>query len=326
MEKNSSPKIIISLMGGLGNQMFQYSLYKWFLFKGCNAFLDAHRYNLSNIPSHEKVKLHYFDIKDIRLIDFKEASKYIDFAFIYKFKLLFNLNLSVFSIFKAIILKIYRKITRFLLIKPGTLNCFVTEKPKEGFGCIKNLRIKSNTYIYGTFTYSEPLEDIKQSLINDFSFNKDLPSDIKFLIKGIKQKESVAIHVRRGDFAGDKIRDVCSLNYYRNAAQYLTSKHSDLVFYIFSNDAEYIKANFFFLGNYSIIDNSSFEHPDYFDLFLMTQVKYLIISNSTFSYWGAWLNQNQEKIVIAPEKYHLDNSWVPPEELYPASWIKMAVD
>jgi hypothetical protein len=116
------------------------------------------------------------------------------------------------------------------------------------------------------------------------------------------------------------------MTYYRNSIQYLSSKYNDLFYYIFSDDIEYIKLNFFFLKNYAIIDNSSLEISDYYDLYLMTQVNHLIISNSTFSWWAAYLNTDPKKTVIAPERYHFDNSWVQSDDLYPPEWIKLSIN
>lgn len=326
MTEANKPKIIISLMGGLGNQLFQYSLYKWFILKDYNVFLDIHKYNLKNKPAHEEIKLSYFNINNLKIIDFEEASKYIDFAAIYKFKSLSKLHLDFFILLKTVFLKIIRKIIRCIQIEPKHLNCFIMEKPKEGFSYIKNLKIVSNTYIFGTFTYYECLNDIKQSLINDITFTRKLPNIIKELLDEFKLYNSVAIHVRRGDYEGDRIRDVCSMTYYHNSIEYVSSNQNNLRFYIFSNDPEYIKTNFSFLSNYFFIDNSLYDNSDYLDLFLMTQVNHLIISNSTFSYWGAWLNKNINKIVIAPNCYHSDNSWVHQSELYPPEWIRLAVN
>lgn len=86
----------------------------------------------------------------------------------------------------------------------------------------------------------------------------------------------------------------------------------------------WIKTNFDFLDKYTIVDNSRYGNADYFDLFLMTKCKHNIIPNSTFSWWGAWLNQNQNKIIICPEKWNgLD--FVYTDEICPPKWKRINI-
>jgi hypothetical protein len=149
---------------------------------------------------------------------------------------------------------------------------------------------------------------------------------VSVLKKEMQNCISVAIHVRRGDYVGDGELDICSMSYYRNAIEYLKKKQSDLKFYVFSNDTEFCKINFFFLNNVVFVDTSKEDKSDYWDMFLMTQVKHLIIPNSTFSWWGAFLNANPQKIVIVPERYDAYNTYNTSHELYPPEWVKLAVN
>jgi hypothetical protein len=328
MTSSKKPKIIISLMGGLGNQMFQYALYAWLSQKNFNVFLENHWFSFKNLLPHEKYKLDYFNITDIKILNPDELLKYVDFAFMYNIKTILNLNLNFNKIIliKFIIKKIIIKLLRFFHIKYYNNIKFYYENQKKGPDFIYELNATSNIHMYGTFSYYRHIEDIRQILKNSFSFKKELPDNLVILLAEMKKRKTVAIHVRRGDYVGDRIRDVCSMSYFRNAIQLISSKCDDLFFYIFSDDINYIKTNFFFLDNYIIIDNSSLETPDYYDLYLMTQVNHLIISNSTFSWWAAWLNSNPEKIVIVPELYLSDNSWVQSDKLYPPEWIKLAIN
>jgi hypothetical protein len=106
------------------------------------------------------------------------------------------------------------------------------------------------------------------------------------------------IHVRRGDYLKlQHCHRVLDIEYYKTAASIISSKSSNTVeWIIFSDDHDYIRDNFGFLGNYTIINDI-----DYAELQLMTQFKKFIIANSTFSWWGAWLSNYNDKIVIAPK-------------------------
>jgi hypothetical protein len=313
-------------MGGLGNQMFQYAIYRLLAINNLNVFLDTRWYYSKNRLAHEKFKLNYFDIKDINFLCVDETHNLTDYYSVFNLKLLLNMKISKIILLKTVIFKIIRKFCNLLKIDS---KCFITnyyENENVEFDLPFFLNNTKNLFIVGIFARYKHIEVIRQQLLNDFSFKKPLPEKVINILDDIKKKKSAAIHVRCGDYIGDNIRDICGMTYYRNSIQYLSSKQTDLFYYIFSDDTEYIKNNFSFLENYYIIDNSVLNFPDYFDLFLMTQVNHIIISNSTFGWWAAWLNSNPEKMVIVPERYHADNSWVSSNKLFPSEWIQMAVN
>jgi hypothetical protein len=146
-------------------------------------------------------------------------------------------------------------------------------------------------------------------------------------LESIQKGNSVSIQVRRGDFVGDDDLDICTMKYYSKAIKYLQERYSNLEFYLFSNDIHYLQTNFTFLDDSYIVDNSNEKHSDYFDLFLMTKTKHNIISNSSFGWWGAWLNQNPQKTVIVPEKWRgTDKYFANPDFVYPPEWIKLPIE
>jgi hypothetical protein len=306
--------------------MFQYALYRWLCQKGLNVYLDIHLYSSKKRLAHEQIKLNYFDINDYNSVNIIEFSKYNFFLWLYNVNALRRLNLNKFLFLKCIFLKILSRVLGYFHIKAKYIKNSYREDPKKNIDFIYNLKNESTIYILGVFPRVKHINDIKNILLSDFSFKKTLPKEIEDILLKIANSNSVAIHLRRGDYVGDKIRDICSMSYYRNSIQYLASKFNDLAFFIFSDDPVFAKNNFFFLANYIIIDNSKFSISDYYDLFLMTKTNHLVISNSSFSWWAAWLNQNPEKIVIAPERYHFDNSWVSSNELYPEDWITLAIN
>ena len=105
-----------------------------------------------------------------------------------------------------------------------------------------------------------------------------------------------------------KYGNICTLQYYKNAMQYMKKKVPDAKFYFFSNDSEWVRENL--AGGDSVIVDCNHGKENYLDMYLMSQCSHNIIANSSFSWWGAWLNQNPDKIVISPKRWfsHLDAS------------------
>jgi len=116
---------------------------------------------------------------------------------------------------------------------------------------------------------------------------------------------SVGIHVRRGDYVYDSTvstaHGVCSLDYYRDAVSYIQGKVNDPVFFVFSDDMEWVKAELKPLGRFIFVDHNNGENG-FEDLRLISRCRHQVIANSSFSWWGAWLNPGSGKIVVAPRK------------------------
>jgi hypothetical protein len=113
----------------------------------------------------------------------------------------------------------------------------------------------------------------------------------------IKDKITCSIHIRRGDYVKNNVHDVCDIAYYNRAISYIQSNAQVEKFLIFSDDIEWCKNTF--TGNYVFVEGNL----DIEDLFLMSSCTHNIIANSSFSWWGSWLNTNQNKIIIAPDKW-----------------------
>jgi hypothetical protein len=162
----------------------------------------------------------------------------------------------------------------------------------------------------------------------DFSFKLKIPIYIEKILSDIENNGSVSIHIRRGDYLEPQFRkkfDVCTPQYYINATNYLNDFTQNFRYFIFSNDPDYVRENFSFLQNYYVVDTTMEEKSDYYDLLLMTRCKHNIIANSSYSWWGAWLNKNQHKIVITPDRWFNDMpDYV--DMICPPEWIRITVD
>jgi hypothetical protein len=113
---------------------------------------------------------------------------------------------------------------------------------------------------------------------------------------------------------------VCSLAYYQKAIEYIKSQVKTPVFYIFSDDIEWVKSNLLLDKNTVFVGHNK-GTESYNDMHLMSLCKHHIIANSSFSWWGAWLNASPNKIVVAPKKWFASNQ--NDQDLIPRSWVKL---
>jgi hypothetical protein len=143
-----------------------------------------------------------------------------------------------------------------------------------------------NVSINGFFQTEKYFCEIKNEIKKDFQFNKTFPKPFN---------EYIALHVRRGDYLNHQNHHpTLDVSYYKNAISLISH---DLPIVVFSDDIVWCKNNLPFADYFSEVGTRSE------DLYLMTKATHNIIANSSFSWWGAWLNDNYNKIVVAPKKW-----------------------
>lgn len=205
------------------------------------------------------------------------------------------------------ILDFYNKVLRKLsLNKKLYLNKYYFEKGVEFDN--KFFDLKDNVWLTGFFQSAKYFPDnIREELtLKDSTGIKNI----------IAPGESVFIHVRRGDYLNNKVYEFCSLDYYNQAVDLIREKVADPKFYVFSDDIDWVK------NNLNIGDAIYLSNSDYEDLYLMSQCRHAIIANSSFSWWGAWLIDNPNKIVIAPNNWFTDKT-ISTKDLIPDNWIRI---
>jgi len=167
------------------------------------------------------------------------------------------------------------------------------------------------------------VKHIEQHIRNEFTLRDPLSKKAQDIRKKIQSTTSVSIHVRRGDYVSNKethaYHGLCSLTYYQEAMRHIAQEVVSPSYFIFSDDSAWAKE---YLNVSGAIFVSDFEFPDYEDLMLMSECKYNIIANSSFSWWGAWLNTYEKKIVIAPKKW-FQASKTSEYSIVPSSWIRI---
>jgi len=287
--------IISKITGGMGNQMFQYACAKTISIENnVELKLDIDFYKQQNLRKYE---LSSFQIRE------EMASK----------REIVNLsgNENLWN-------KIKKKVG-FFVHKPDS---YYIEKKSALYD--KNIK-KSGKELYldGYWQNSRYFDNNRECILHSFSLKEAHSNDICFKnnLHQILESESVALHVRRGDYLlnrNQKHHGGCDLDYYKQAILYIKdSVKNDCMFFIFSDDIFWCQENFDFLDNKIFITGAV--NPAC-DLELMKNCKHNIISNSTFSWWGAWLNDFDDKIVIAPKVWWASR---PGETIALDDWIKM---
>lgn len=283
--------IIIKLNGRMANQMFEWAFGRAIMSKNtCKVLFDN---------SEETFKLNCFKLKD--------KIKFIK-------KPLWNIILRKAIPFR----KIRNNITK--------LNFDNIENIEEASFCHYQpelLNITEPKYIKGFFQTEKYFSNIREELIKDFSLNIEMNETNRKMLEKIKNTNSISVHFRRGDYTKKRVADKygsCSVDYYKNGIEKIAETLNEKpTLFIFSDDINWVKNNIKFNYETIHVDINSGKQG-YFDLELMKNCKHNIIANSSFSWWGAWLNTNTNKKVIAPKWWlkELDSSSC---DIIPEEWI-----
>lgn len=189
------------------------------------------------------------------------------------------------------------------------------------------LMAPDNTYLDGWWQSEKYFADIRDIIIKDFSYKNPPSSANKKLLKQINDDpNSVSVHVRRGDYVNNPLTNVFhgvkELDYYNLALKELTKKVKNPNLYVISNDPEWCRQNLKFPYKTHFVDNNDDTTGGSEDMRLMRACKHNILANSSFSWWGAWLNENPKKIVIAPKQWFADTS-VDTSDVVPEGWTQI---
>ena len=187
-------------------------------------------------------------------------------------------------------------------------------------------KIKQDGYVIGYFQDERYFISYNKEIRDAFMFSPFQDERNIRLSKELDKTNSVAIHIRKGDgyATWNEFKGTCPIEYYKKAVVYLETKFQNLKFYIFTDSIEWVKQNFNWL-EYTLVDwNPSVGWGNHFDMQLMSMCKHNIIANSTYSWWAAWLNNNPQKIVVAPaEWFNLQSRIKHQSEIVPTNWIKI---
>ena len=187
------------------------------------------------------------------------------------------------------------------------------------------LKVPETVYLSGYWQSEKYFLDIQNIIRQDFTFKVEQDLKSQEVARMIKNTQSVSIHMRRGDYVSNvetnRVHGICDLDYYKQCVSKIAEKISNPHFFVFSDDPDWVTTNFHL--NYPVtfvVHNDA--SRNYEDLRLMSMCKHNIIANSSFSWWGAWRNQNQEKLVFAPKKWFNDPK-LDTKDLIPCGWEKL---
>lgn len=283
--------IIVKILGGLGNQMFQYAFYKYLKSKYENVKLD--------LSFFDNYKLHNgFELKKIFNVETK------DVATPYEIKRYSDLSTDFISRFRR----------KFF----GVKSSYILERDFNENSLNKLQYVYLDGYWQSESYFTDVIDDIKKSYNYNFSLN-EYNEDI---VNKIRETNSISVHVRRGDYISNPevyqlYGKVCDKKYFDDALLNIVKDITKPHFYVFSDDIDWVRENISFPSDVDYINWNTGQNS-YIDMYLISQCKHNIISNSSFSWWGAYLNDNDNKIVIAPKKWKVVKDITP--KRIPDSW------
>lgn len=274
---------IVWCLGGLGNQMFQYAFYRALELSGKESSIDISQFDEYSLHNGYELK-RVFNLMPRLAI--KEDVHKLRQGFVSKVLRKFKLRDSVVSV-------------------PFEFN------PRY-------LTLRGDKYLIGYWQSEKYFAEYESQIRNDFTF-PSLDDANQAYANLIKNSNSVALHIRMGDYVNHPLHGgICTPEYYQQAIDLIQQKTEAPRYFIFSNDVTWCKNNLGLSGAVYIEGNEG--ENSFRDMQLMSLCRHNIIANSSFSWWGAWLNNFQDKTVIAPEKWFNDAN-INTEDLIPNSWI-----
>ena len=275
---------IIRMTGGLGNQMFQYALYLKLKTLGRQVKMD-------DVTEYENrdarpIMLWCFDLS------YPKASRE-------------EINQLTDGF-----MKLGHRIRRKLFGRRSL------EYQEQSCNFDEQVLIREPAYLTGYFQSDRYFKDIEEQVREAFQFSdkiwREIDDEIVEKIRNFQEQIdnslSVSIHIRRGDYMENEevYGHICTETYYKRAVELMKVKYPGACFFVFSNEPEWAEKwtkDQYGSGNGFTVIEGTDEMTGYLDLFLMSRCRHHILANSSFSWWGAWLNPSEDKTVIAPSKW-----------------------
>lgn len=293
---------IIVASGGLGNTMFQYALVV----------------SLRNLSNKGKAVL-YISTTNLQHNGYELDKVFTSIKPYEKLNWIEQIYIHLLEKIRTL------KFTKKPFPHPILFAFYKRVHPEEGIGYYPYVFSSkyNNAYYIGQFQSYMYFNNCEDKIKEAFTFNTAKLSNMTMdMAEKIKSSVSVSIHVRRGDYQSpyfyNGLGTICDISYYNNAIKLIEERLGNCHFFIFSDEVDWVKQNLN-VNNATYID---FNHKDdsWQDMYLMSLCKHNIIANSTFSWWGAWLNNNKDKIVIAPKRWW---ATLEKDDMIPPQWIRI---
>lgn len=291
--------IIPQIIGGLGNQMFQYAA-------GRALALRNNTSLLLDISGFENYSLHQgFELQRV-------FSCPIEIASVADVRTLLGWQSSD-KVRRVLLRPHFAALRRRALVAEPHFNYWpgIVEAPPD-------------CYLIGYWQSEKYFSDVAATIRSDFTFRPELDGRNAELAAAMSRANSVSLHIRRGDYARNPktlaTHGLCSLEYYQAAIKHIAERVESPNFFIFSDDIPWAQENLKMAFSCQFIGHNQ-EAQSFVDMQLMSQCKHHIIANSSFSWWGAWLDPSPQKIVVAPQKWFANST--PVDDLIPGSWVRL---
>lgn len=288
--------IIVKLIGGLGNQLFQYAAARRI------SYLN-HIPLKVDISEFARYKLHKYSLMHFNIVEAMATPEEIQ---AFKPRTLFS-RLA------------FRYLSSFNILNRS----YVMERHFHFDPAL--LKINHGVYLDGYWQSEKYFLDIEEVVRKELSVKTPPDSWNEQMMERIRNEAAVSLHIRRADYVTNShtltVHGCCSLDYYHHAVNLVAEKVESPHFFVFSDDPAWAKSNLQLPFPATFVEHNG---PDknYEDLRLMSLCRHNILANSTFSWWGAWLNAHPDKMVIAPQKW-FNTDKMDPRDLVPQRWIKI---
>lgn len=290
--------VIVRAMGGLGNQLQQYALYRKLEHMGRNVRLDTSWFRSESLQKDVNAARE-LELDRLNPLPYREASG---------------------DEIRSVLGRLWEEPEKTVSKIKRKLNPAVNPVFEESDMYHEDVFAMEQKYLVGYWACEKYYADIMDILRADISFPKSSDSELQSkndrIIKQMEESRSVSVHIRRGDYLNDINRElfwgICTESYYHRAIEYMKEKFPGAKFFLFSDDILYVKEHY--RGEeYQIIDWNQGK-DSFYDMMLMSHCKYHICANSTFSFWGARLNPRTDKVMIRPS-VHKNTQVCIPEQM-----------
>ena len=289
--------VVIRLVGGLGNQMFQYAAAKAVALRsGAELVLDLSWFST---VSDRQYALGPLSVSAHTLGDMPPKG-------------------TPGHLLKETQYRLARYTERYFLRRPVFHEKHFHFDPAM-------LDVHAPVHLEGYFQSEKYFLEYRDQIASEFKLASPPGHLAQAILEKMATHDAISLHVRRGDYAADATTSayhgLCSLEYYYRGLGYISEGLSNPHCYVFSDDPEWVRANFSPPLPMTIMDIHG-PHEAHEDLRLMTACKHFVVANSSFSWWGAWLSANPEKIVVAPSRW-FEGSSSDTKDLIPPGWVKL---
>lgn len=302
--------IYLRLRGRIGNQLFMYAF--------CKSLQFERGDELIVVDDFDNLSMRYAN----SLVEYNLPNTIYVNQMPSEYKKSFKLRNILARLDDKIIGKLdYNKSYQFEKKMQKIYNRLGLIKIRDGY--IESACKSKNVYVDGYFQTEKYFEKYKQEIRQLFSLDQQLAKINYPDYEAIKKRNTVCISIKVEDNANNPMYDVCTIDYYKKAIKYIQERVDNPLFFVCSDNVEYVKQNLIDTSKYDIVEQDK-NLPVHLSLAVMSKCKHFIITNSSFAWWAQNLSDYEEKIVIAPSKWYgmpADWQW----DIYQEKWVRIEV-